>query len=536
MVSHCGAGYSRYEELAVTRWRADGTRDHTGQFCYVKDVDQRPRLVGGAPAGVRAGRLVPRAARHRPRHLPSRRRRHRDAHRDRGRAARTRPRCAASPSPTTADEPREIELTSYGEIVLAPPDADRAHPAFAQPVRRDRVARVVYRDHRHPASALGHREAALVRPRRGRRAGPGRPGHLRDRSGALPRPRPLHPRPDRAGGGRAALRHHRRRARPDLRAAHPGAAGSRAVGVGRVHHARRHHPGSGLRAGRPLPRSVTPRSARSISPGPPPRSSCASSTSPRPTRRSSRSSPGTCSTRSPALQVAADRSSGATGAPSHCSGPTGSRETGRSCWPRSTRPTDCRRCASSSTAHHYWRRRGMMVDLVVLNAHPTTYFQDLADRITSAVYAIADTTSIDKSGGVFVRRKDQLKPDELLMLRATARVHIPCDGRSLGKILATAVPDELPTDDLDDLPVIPRAPARSDSRVSRAVRRISAGIPALLAPLTAPISVFRPIADQGLRARPGSWRWTTASAASPTRVTTRSGSTETRCRRRRGPT
>ena len=28
------------------------------------------------------------------------------------------------------DEAREIELTSYGEIVLAPPDADRAHPAF----------------------------------------------------------------------------------------------------------------------------------------------------------------------------------------------------------------------------------------------------------------------------------------------------------------------------------------------------------------------------------------------------------------------
>jgi hypothetical protein len=25
---------------------------------------------------------------------------------------------------------RDIQLTSYGEIVLAPPDADRAHPAF----------------------------------------------------------------------------------------------------------------------------------------------------------------------------------------------------------------------------------------------------------------------------------------------------------------------------------------------------------------------------------------------------------------------
>ena len=30
----------------------------------------------------------------------------------------------------TGDETREIELTSYGEIVLAPPDADRVHPAF----------------------------------------------------------------------------------------------------------------------------------------------------------------------------------------------------------------------------------------------------------------------------------------------------------------------------------------------------------------------------------------------------------------------
>ncbi|HUF77084.1 MAG TPA: glucoamylase family protein, partial [Longimicrobiales bacterium] len=38
MVSHCGAGYSRFRELAVTRWRADGTTDHTGQFCYLRDI------------------------------------------------------------------------------------------------------------------------------------------------------------------------------------------------------------------------------------------------------------------------------------------------------------------------------------------------------------------------------------------------------------------------------------------------------------------------------------------------------------------
>ncbi|HEV8149870.1 MAG TPA: glucoamylase family protein, partial [Gemmatimonadales bacterium] len=38
MVSNSGGGYSRFEDLAVTRWRADGTRDNTGQFCYLKDL------------------------------------------------------------------------------------------------------------------------------------------------------------------------------------------------------------------------------------------------------------------------------------------------------------------------------------------------------------------------------------------------------------------------------------------------------------------------------------------------------------------
>jgi cyclic beta-1,2-glucan synthetase len=144
------------------------------------------------------------------------------------------------------------------------------------------------------------------------------------------------------------------------------------------------------------------------------------------------------------------------------------------------------------SAHRYWRRRGMVVDLVVLNTHPTTYFQDLADRITAAVYAIGDTTSIDKPGGVFVRRRDLLSAEELLMLRATARVHIPCDGRALGRILATAMPEESPADEDEELPAVPRAPARSDWRVASVVRRIGATLPGLLSPVTSPSSAFRP--------------------------------------------
>ena len=39
MVTNSGAGYSRFESMAVTRWRADATRDDCGQFIYLRDVE-----------------------------------------------------------------------------------------------------------------------------------------------------------------------------------------------------------------------------------------------------------------------------------------------------------------------------------------------------------------------------------------------------------------------------------------------------------------------------------------------------------------
>ena len=70
MVSNRGAGYSRYEELAVTRWRADATTRRHRPVLLREGPDERPRVVRGAPAGVRAGRLVSRA-RSRPIASPS---------------------------------------------------------------------------------------------------------------------------------------------------------------------------------------------------------------------------------------------------------------------------------------------------------------------------------------------------------------------------------------------------------------------------------------------------------------------------------
>lgn len=39
MVSSAGGGFSRWRELAVTRWREDTTLDCWGQFCYLRDAD-----------------------------------------------------------------------------------------------------------------------------------------------------------------------------------------------------------------------------------------------------------------------------------------------------------------------------------------------------------------------------------------------------------------------------------------------------------------------------------------------------------------
>ena len=39
MITNAGAGYSRWKDIAVTRWREDVTRDNWGTFCYIRDLD-----------------------------------------------------------------------------------------------------------------------------------------------------------------------------------------------------------------------------------------------------------------------------------------------------------------------------------------------------------------------------------------------------------------------------------------------------------------------------------------------------------------
>ena len=74
------------------------------------------------------------------------------------------------------------------------------------------------------------------------------------------------------------------------------------------------------------------------------------------------------------------------------------------------------------TAHEYLRIKGLVFDLVILNEHATSYLQDLQDELLRLIEGGPEQGWVDKSGGVFLRRVDVMSADDQLLLRAVARV------------------------------------------------------------------------------------------------------------------
>ncbi len=130
MITNAGGGYSHWKDLAVTRWREDSTCDNWGTFCYLRDVASgefwstayQPTLKRSEnfEAIFSEGR-----AEFRCRHN----------------GIDTYTEIAVSPEDdievhrititNRAQTPREIDVTSYAEVVLAPPAADALHQAFS---------------------------------------------------------------------------------------------------------------------------------------------------------------------------------------------------------------------------------------------------------------------------------------------------------------------------------------------------------------------------------------------------------------------
>ena len=130
MVTNAGGGSSRWKDLAITRWREDATCDNWGTFCYLRDVASgefwsTAHQPTGKPANQYAAIFAEGRAEFR--------------RRDHGLDVHTE--IAVSPEDdielrrvrivNRSRLRRVIELTSYAEIVLAPPAEDAIHPAFS---------------------------------------------------------------------------------------------------------------------------------------------------------------------------------------------------------------------------------------------------------------------------------------------------------------------------------------------------------------------------------------------------------------------
>ncbi len=134
LVTATGHGYSRWKDMAITRWRADLTLDDGGTRCYLRDHADGPVGSGGSTATQREPSL--------PESRLNDIRPGRATLWHRGQGFETRTEIAVSPDHpvelrrvvvTNLCNPRRtLNATSYAEIVLSPPATDSAHPAFSK--------------------------------------------------------------------------------------------------------------------------------------------------------------------------------------------------------------------------------------------------------------------------------------------------------------------------------------------------------------------------------------------------------------------
>ncbi|MDO8176984.1 MAG: glucoamylase family protein [Undibacterium sp.] len=130
MITAAGGSYSRWNNMAITRWREDSTRDNWGTFCYVRDMENghfwstafQPTLAQPSSYEVifSEGRAEFRRS-------------------DNNFNMHTE--IVVSPEDdielrrtriiNRSRYRRTIEITSYAEVVLAPSAADAMHPAFS---------------------------------------------------------------------------------------------------------------------------------------------------------------------------------------------------------------------------------------------------------------------------------------------------------------------------------------------------------------------------------------------------------------------
>jgi cellobiose phosphorylase len=129
-ITNAGGGYSRWKDLAVTRWREDATSDDWGTFCYLRDVATGTFWsTAYQPTRQPADRFEAVFSEARA------------EFRSRKNLIESYVEIAVSPEDdvelrrlrltNSGRSRRTIEVTTYAEVALATPAADALHPAFS---------------------------------------------------------------------------------------------------------------------------------------------------------------------------------------------------------------------------------------------------------------------------------------------------------------------------------------------------------------------------------------------------------------------
>jgi len=79
-------------------------------------------------------------------------------------------------------------------------------------------------------------------------------------------------------------------------------------------------------------------------------------------------------------------------------------------------------------AHQYWRSKGFVSDLVILNTKPSAYSSELDGRLRLLMRTAHALQLADKPGGVHLRNADHMQPEVRNLLESVARVLITGDG------------------------------------------------------------------------------------------------------------
>jgi cyclic beta-1,2-glucan synthetase len=130
MITSSGSGYSRWKDIAVTRWREDATLDNTGIFCYIRDLDNESVWSAAFQPSLKASESYE-VVFSQGRAEFKRQEQNLETHTEIVVSSEDDVEMRRIHISNRSRRKRWLEVTSYAEVVLTSAAADAAHPAFS---------------------------------------------------------------------------------------------------------------------------------------------------------------------------------------------------------------------------------------------------------------------------------------------------------------------------------------------------------------------------------------------------------------------